>query len=117
MPKLYASRLNLVAMELLLARPVSASEIDPDRGESTAHTGWRVLERFEEHGLVEYSHKGDDRRHYWMLTEDGYEQARLWDVRQRAVQRGECCEDAVLGIEGDHAPYCPFIGATSTSSR
>lgn len=113
MPKLYASRLNLVAMELLLAGPVSPCDIDEG-----STSGWRVLERFEEAGLVEYSHRGEDRRkHFWCLTEDGYEQAHAWALRQSAVQRGDCCEDAVLGIEGDHAPYCPFIRATSTSSR
>lgn len=112
MPKLYASRSMLYALELLLDGPTCASDIDPSEGRQ----GWRAVERLQEHGLVEFAYRRGKKR-YWTLTEDGYERARMWGVRQKAIDRGECCEDAVLGIEGDHAPYCPFIGATSTSSR
>lgn len=74
-----------------------------------------VLRRFLQYGLIEADYqvqhpRGGAPRTYYKLTAAGWELANdpEWASARRA---GECCEAAILGIEGDHDPYPVCTGA------
>lgn len=95
------------AIALLMQGPTSPAEIDK-------MSGWATIKTFLSNGLIEVDRKeelpgGGNGRTFYRFTEDGWYFA--LDYRPLVVRTGECCEDAILGIEGDHAPYCPVVRA------
>lgn len=87
----------------------------PAVGRGTASWAFQALRAG---GLIEPAPTpgGFDRKvKFYRLTDLGRDWATAWGIVP--IVRDECCEDALLGIEGDHAPYCPFVGATPASSR
>src|SRR5688500_3627387 len=102
----YRTPLNRLALHLMRSGPTCYTDCGAGK------PGSAVLLRLAAHGLAKEIYRvqgptGGQPRVYYGLTEAGWEVALLpsWASVGRP---GECCEEAILGIEGDHAPYCPF---------
>lgn len=108
----YRTPHNRWALHLMRVGPISYHDL------GLGLPGSGVLIRLAKHGLAEEAYRestgvGGQPTIYYRLTEAGLEVAMLplWTLSRT----GECCEDAILGIEGDHAPHCP-VGRAEDSS-
>lgn len=102
---------------MLLEGSVTGSMVQrTEPAEARRGIGIEAMRRLARDGLVERVYTGDfgpKEDHRFTITAAGRELAKEWDIVS-VHRRGECCEAAIFGIEGEHDPY-PVCAASVSS--